>query len=99
MHGVGRVIFHQRYVLVCRGVDDDVRPHLTDEPLHLRPVGDVCQVDLDIAAALTSPMPRGELSLNQIQRTLRTIHEEEAARPDGEDLTGQLRIRLNRRRP
>ena len=90
MHGVRGVIFHQRYVLVRRSVDDDVGPHVTDEPLHLRPVGDVCQVDADVAATLASPMPGRELSLHQVQRTLRTIHEEEAAWSDGEDLTGQL---------
>ena len=63
---------------------------LRDEPIHLRPAGDVREVDAHLAAALASPPPGLELALDEVQRALRAIDEDEAARPDCEDLAGEL---------
>jgi hypothetical protein len=76
--GVGRVILHQRHVLVGRGVEDDVRTQRRPAELK-RPLGDR-QRRAARLPALDVSEASAELAIDLEERVLRSLHEDDAAR-------------------
>ena len=64
---------------------------LGDQAVHRGAAGHVGQVDAQLAGPATLAPPRLELALQQVQRALGAIDEDQAARTDREDLARELR--------
>ena len=91
VHGVRRVVFHEWNVLVRGGVDDDAGRLLGDQPIHLSPIRDICEMNEHLTAAL-APLPASlQLALDEVQGTLCAIDENQSARADRKDLASELR--------
>ena len=68
------------------------------QPLHYRPARDVGEVGTQLALAVIATALCLEFALDEVERALGPIDEDQATRPKREDLSGELGSDRTRRR-
>ena len=84
------MLFHHRHVLVGGCVKDHVGLFGRDQALHRRLARDIRQVRTEVSQALVATSLCLEFALDQVERALRPIHEDEPSRLELEDLPSEL---------